>query len=235
MSGGEDLLSLRLCLSPAEFIDSDDPAIGEMAATVAGSAGSVVDKVRLLFAAVRDDIQYDPYVDYTNPEVFRASNVLSARRGYCVGKAALYAALCRAIGVPARLGLADVKNHLATPRLMAAVGGDLFAYHGYVEVRVEHRWFKASPTFNASLCARFSVPPLEFSGREDALLQAYNSNGRAFMNYVTDHGTFFDVPTKFLQAEMKRLYPVLCQPGGLGGRSMEVEVTRGSSSMPTSR
>src|SRR5436190_3895655 len=123
----------------------------------------------------------------------------------------------RATGIPARLGLADVKNHLATPRLLEAVGTDLFAYHGYVEIKPGQDWIKATPTFNVSLCERLGVPPLEFTGDTDALLQPFDAKGREFMSYVTQHGTFFDVPAKFLIGEMKRLYPKLCQPGGLRG------------------
>ena len=142
--------------------------------------------------------------------------------GYCVGKASLYVALCRASGIPARLGLADVKNHLATPRLLEAVGTDVFAYHGYVEIKPGQNWIKATPTFNVSLCESSGVPPLEFSGEADALLQPFDAKGREFMSYVAQHGTFFDVPAKFLIGEMVRLYPKLCRPGGLRG-NMERE------------
>jgi transglutaminase-like putative cysteine protease len=178
-----------------------------------------------LYTAVRDGIRYDPYVDYTDKEIYRASSVLAEGHAYCVGKASLYVALCRACGIPARLGLADVKNHLATPRLLEAVGTDVFAYHGYAEIMPEHEWVKATPTFNATLCHKLSVPTLEFSGRDDALLQPFDGSGREFMSYITQHGTFFDVPAKFLMSEMARMYPKLCRPGGLRG-NMEDEGAR---------
>jgi transglutaminase-like putative cysteine protease len=225
---------LRLVLSPAEFIDSDHPAVRAKAESVAGAVADPVGKARALYRVVRDEIRYDPYIDYTDKETYRASSVLEKGHGYCVGKASLYAALCRASGIPARLGLADVKNHLATPRLLEAVGTDLFAYHGYVEIMpgdiATGRWVKVTPTFNESLCRKLGVPPLEFSGDSDALLQPFDGDGRAFMSYVTQHGTFLDVPAKFLIAEMSRLYPNLCQPGGLRG-NMESE----STTMPSHR
>jgi hypothetical protein len=118
-----------------------------------------------------------------------------------------------------------VKNHLATPRLLEMVGTDVFAYHGYVEVMPEDRWVKATPTFNVSLCQKLGVQALDFSGEDDALLQPFDAKGRAFMSYIVQHGTFFDVPAKFLIAEMKRLYPNLCKPGGLRG-DMEAEGAR---------
>lgn len=212
-----------LYLSPAEYIDSDHPSIRAKARQVASSAADPVAQARALYAAVRDDIRYDPYVDYTDRETYRASSVLAKGQAYCVGKASLYVALCRSVGIPARLGLADVKNHLATPRLLEAVGTDVFAYHGYVEIMPHEAWVKATPTFNASLCQKLGVQPLEFSGEDDALLQAFDTAGRTFMSYVAQHGTFFDVPAKFLIAEMTRLYPKLCQPGGMRGTGMEEE------------
>ncbi len=216
---------LQIYLSPAEFIDSDHPSVRAKAEAVAGAMDEPVRQARALYGAVRDGIRYDPYIDYTDPEIYRASSVLKAGHAYCVGKASLYVALCRAVGIPARLGLADVKNHLATPRLLEAVGTDVFAYHGYVEIMPHDRWIKATPTFNVTLCQKLGVPPLEFSGDSDALLQPFDSQGREFMSYITQHGTFFDVPAKFLMSEMKRLYPKLCRPGGLRG-DMEQESAR---------
>jgi transglutaminase-like putative cysteine protease len=214
--------SLRLYLSPAEFIDSDHPGVRARAAATVGAVTDPAQQARLLYTAVRDGIRYDPYVDYTDPETYRASSVLERGHAYCVGKASLYVALCRSSGIPARLGLADVKNHLATPRLLELVGTDVFAYHGYVEIMPDRQWVKATPTFNVSLCQKLGVPPLEFSGEDDALLQPFDARGREFMSYVAQHGTFFDVPAKFIMAEMKRIYPKLCQPGGLRG-DMEAE------------
>jgi transglutaminase-like putative cysteine protease len=216
---------VRLNLSAAEFIDSDHDAIRAKAAEATRGVADPVTKARVLHDLVRDGIKYDPYVDYTDPETYRASSVLAKGASYCVGKASLYAALCRAAGLPARLGLADVKNHLATPRLLELVGTDVFGYHGYVEVMPKDAWVKATPTFNTTLCQKLGVPVLDFSGNRDALLQPFDATGRTFMTYIAQHGTFFDVPTKFIMAEMKRLYPKLCQPGGLRG-SMEEEARR---------
>src|SRR5438309_8280795 len=94
----------RLYLDPADYVDSDHPELQRYAKAAIGRHDDPRDIVRVLYRAVRDDIRYDPYVDYRDPETFRASSVLASRRGYCVGKASLYAALCRIWGVPARLG-----------------------------------------------------------------------------------------------------------------------------------
>ena len=217
---------LSLYLAPAEYIDSDHPAVIARAAAVTAGAADPVEKARRLYRSVRDGIRYAPYVDYTDPETFRASSVLAAGHGYCVGKASLYAALCRASGIPARVGLADVKNHLATPKLLEEVGTDVFAFHGYAELFLDGAWLKATPTFNETLCQKLGVTPLAFDGRADALLQAFDGEGRQFMAYLVEHGSFFDVPAKYVMAEMARLYPKLCRPGGLRGRDMEEEAGR---------
>jgi transglutaminase-like putative cysteine protease len=211
-----------LFTSPAEFVDSDHASVIAEAKLLTSGISDPSEQARILYEAVRDGIRYDPYGDYLDPGTYRASAVLAAGTGYCVGKAALYAAFCRVVGIPARVGLADVRNHLATPRLLEAVGTDVFAYHGYTEVYLGERWLKASPTFNETLCDKLGVAPLPFDGRSDALLQSYDGQGRTFMAYLADHGAFFDVPVKFLIREMSRLYPKLCIPGGMRG-SMETE------------
>jgi hypothetical protein len=109
--------------------------------------------------------------------------------------------------------------------LLEMVGTDVFGYHGYVEVMPKDEWVKATPTFNTTLCQKLGVPVLDFSGKDDALLQPFDATGRTFMTYIAQHGTFFDVPAKFLIAEMKRLYPRLTKPGGLRG-DMEEEARR---------
>ena len=152
---------------------------------------------------------YYSVADTSDLEVYRASSVLAAGQGYCVGKASLLAASCRAAGIPARVAFADVTNHLTSPRLRRAMGSDLFAWHGYVELMVDGRWLKASPTFNSSLCAKIGVATLEFDGTSDALLQAFDREGRQFMRYIVQRGAFPDVPARFLAREMARRYPGL--------------------------
>jgi transglutaminase-like putative cysteine protease len=165
---------------------------------------TVAEAARAVFYFVRD-LRYRGG-DFEDLEIYRASSVLAAGHGYCVGKASLCAALARAAAIPARLGFADVRNHLASPRLRAAMGTDVFAWHGYTQLFVGGRWVSVSPTFDRAACERAGVAPLEFDGKHDALLQSFDGSG-ATMSYVKRHGTFHDVPARFLAAEMPRLYP----------------------------
>ena len=209
-------------LAPAEYIDSDHPAIKAFVAKTVAPDMSAAEKARRFYLAARE-IRYDPDLDYTDREIYRASSVLKAGHAYCVGKAALFAALCRAGGVPARVAFGDVTNHLSSEKLREKMGTNYFAWHGFTEVFLNGHWVKASPTFNSTLCSRFGVAPLDFDGGTDALLQAYDGAGRTFMKYEVLHGAFHDVPAKFLMAEMTRLYPQLKGKRSRSAGGMEFE------------
>lgn len=200
-------------LAPAEYVDSHHRAIQAVARDLAPPGLAAAARAQAIFRFVRD-VRYG-HDSFADLESYRASSVLAAGQGYCVGKAALFAALARASGLPCKVAFADVSNHLASPRLAAAMGTDLFAWHGYNEILLGGRWLKVSPTFDAPLCARFGVAPLDFDGVSDAILQAFDGQGRAFMRYERAHGAFHDTPARFLRAEMARLYPDVAGPGGV--------------------
>jgi transglutaminase-like putative cysteine protease len=194
-------------LAPTPAIDADHPAVVDLAREVTAGAGDPTARAVRLFAVVRDLIRYDPYVVDLRPEAMRASAVLAAGRSWCVPKATLLAATARAVGVPARLGFADVRNHLATPRLLELLGSDLFLWHGYAALWLDGAWRKATPAFNAELCARFGVAPLTFDGRDDALLHPFDGDGARYMEYLHDRGTADDLPLDVLRAELEAAYP----------------------------
>jgi transglutaminase-like putative cysteine protease len=155
---------------------------------------------------VRDPVWYDPYLPFYKPEHYRASRTLKAGRAFCIGKATLLCALGRACGIPARLGFADVRNHLATRQLIEFLGSDVFSFHGFTEFYLEGQWVKATPAFNIELCRRHKVVPLEFDGRRDSLFQPFNLEKRLFMEYVADHGIFADVPVERIVAGWRETY-----------------------------
>ena len=115
-------------LSPAAYIDSDHPAV--VAFSKENSKGKTpLERAVSLYYATRDGIRYNPFLDFSNEGAFRASQCIAAGEGFCIGKAALLAACARADGIPARVGFADVKNHLTTPALRERMGSDLSLIH----------------------------------------------------------------------------------------------------------
>jgi transglutaminase-like putative cysteine protease len=193
-------------LTPTAIIDSDHQSVQDYARKARGGRTDPLEIAVKLYLAVRDDILYDPYSPFYLPEHYRASYVLKRRRSFCVPKASLLCALGRACGIPSRVGLADVRNHLTTKQLIEFMGSDLFVCHGFVELYLEGNWVKATPAFNSELCERHHVPPLEFSGREDSLFQPYNSKNQKFMEYVAFRGVYPDVPVDQIVEAWKKAY-----------------------------
>src|SRR5512139_989449 len=172
-------------LTPTSIIDSAHKLVRDFAMETIDGSKDPVERAAKLYLAVRDGILYDPYAPFYLPEHFRASWVLKRGRSFCVPKASLLCAVGRASGIPSRVGLADVRNHLTTKQLVDFMGGsNLFVCHGFVEFYLEGKWVKATPAFNSSLCIKHKVLPLEFNGREDSLFQAYNTDHQKFMEYV---------------------------------------------------
>jgi transglutaminase-like putative cysteine protease len=195
-------------LAPARYIDSGHPAVVAFVREYARGENPR-ERAIALYYAVRDRIRYNPFLDFSDDATFRASACLEAGEGFCVGKAALFAACARADGIPARVGFADVKNHLTTPTLRERMGTDLFVYHGYTEVELEGRWVKATPAFNLALCERFKVKPLEFNGREDSIFHPFDADNRRHMEYLRVRGSHADVPAAEIMAAFREAYPVL--------------------------
>lgn len=211
-------MELELYLAAGEFIDSSDAEVRAFAQDEAGGAGDEVSRVVKLYYAVRDKFLYDPYYFGEARSYFRASDCLRAKRGFCVPKAALLAAAARSVGIPARVGYADVRNHLSTKKLLELAGSDLFIWHSYTELYLEGQWVKATPAFNLSLCERFGVRPLEFDGRHDSLFHEYDHGGRRHMEYVRQRGHYPDVPYEEIVADFKKMYPRWLEAVAAGGR-----------------
>lgn len=201
-------------LAATPFLDSGSAAVRDFAHTAVAGASEGRERVRRLFAAVRDEIRYDPYRISADPADYRAGAVIERGAAYCVPKAVVLAATARSLGIPARLGFSDVRNHLQSERLAELMGTDLFVFHGYAELHVEGAWRKATPAFNASLCERFGVSPLEFDGTEDALLHPFTGDGSRHMEYVRDRGVYADLPLARILAEFAATYPASLQRAG---------------------
>jgi transglutaminase-like putative cysteine protease len=204
-------------LAPGRYIDSGAPNVVAFAHAHAEGEGNALARVLRLYRAVRDSVVYDPYVDLSDPANFRASSVLAAGRGFCIGKAALLAACWRVIGVPARVGYADVRNHLSSPRLTEYMGTDVYVWHSYTDILIDGIWVKATPAFNSELCRRLGLEPLEFDGCSDSLLHPYDRAGRLYMQYLEDRGTFADVPYDAIMAAFRTHYSTLMARHGIAG------------------
>ncbi|MFG3347100.1 transglutaminase family protein [Streptomyces sp. NPDC048018] len=200
---------------PTEFLDYETDAVQAFIDHAVKDRGAdrTTNAIELYYA-VRDDVFYEVYGAPLSREGFKASHTATTKEGFCLHKSALYAACARALGIPSRLVYGDVRNHLASPRLLQHIGGDVF-FHGLAQVYLNGRWVKATPVFNKMLCKLYGMEALEFDGVSDSLYHPYAEGGGS-MEFLTDHGAFDDLPYEFVMSSMRSKHPGFLDADGNG-------------------
>ncbi|MCB8943402.1 MAG: transglutaminase family protein [Ardenticatenaceae bacterium] len=197
-------------LTPTPTIESEHTAVRAFIA--AQGADQLDDPVACavrLYYAVRDGFRYNPYQIDMSVDGLKATTTLAAKQGWCVTKAILLAACCRAQGIPARLGFADVRNHLSTERMRQHMQTDVFLWHGYTDIYLAGQWVKATPAFNIELCAKFRLRPLAFNGREDSIYHPFDLDGRQHMEYIRMRGVYADTPIAEITHTFQKHYSMM--------------------------
>ncbi len=194
-------------LEATKLLDYHSEEIQEIIQEFKDASLSEKEKATAVYLKIRDNWRYNPYVISLDEERYKASKIAKKPDGHCVDKAVLLIAALRALGIPARLRLAKVTNHIAVERLTEKFGTNILTPHGMVDVFLEGQWVKATPAFNKELCALNNVAPLEFDGTTDSVFQEYNDDGAQFMEYLEDYGHFPDVPVDFMLKNLEEHYP----------------------------
>ena len=197
---------LEKYLKPTALIDCGHKTVQEKANEVTKGQKGMIEKGGRLFYFVRDEIKYNPYLPRYLPEHFRASNTLARGEGFCVQKAVLLVALSRAVGIPARIGFAVIRNHLLPEKMAIMIKGNTLTDHGYAELYLNDRWIKATAVFDLEMCRKNRIVPVEFDGEKDAKFHSHNQDGQLHIEYVMDRGPYEDVP---LDGIREWLIPVL--------------------------
>lgn len=211
-------------LQSMPFIDSAAVNITAYAADSVKPNQSQREMAVALYNRVRDGIRYTPYLDFADPETYRASSVLRNGYGFCISKASLLTACGRSLGIPSRIGFGDVRNHLNSPRLREINNGDVMRWHAFTEFYLEGHWVKATPAFNRELCNRFRIKPLEFNGLEDSIFHPYDVDQRRHMEYLKMRGSFADVPFEKIIATYRKYSPRLLDNHSGGDFGAEAEI-----------
>ncbi len=199
---------MSINLQPTYIIDSDHPSvIAKAEEIVAGClTDSDVEKAKKLFVFARDGVPFSRFVKVGTKEDFQASTTLERKKGYCAQKAVVLAALARAAGIPARVGLADIRNHAVAPQMLKLLKTNIFKVHVYVEMHLEGEWRRATPAFDTRTCSRVGWPLVRFDGKNDAMLAPELAGGERFIEYIKWFGTFSDLPYDLLKAELHSFY-----------------------------
>jgi len=207
-------VDLQAALRPTPTLDSDHAGLRDWVRQVVGSTATAREQSVRLYYAVRDGFRYDPYRIDLSARGMSASRVIECGYGWCIPKAVLLAAACRVVGIPARVGLADVRNHLSTERLREKMGTDVFYRHGYTTLYLNGQWVKATPAFNIELCHKLRLQPLEFDGSTDSIYHPFDLDGQRHMEYLALHGEHDDVPLEDLREVFTTHYPQLLSATG---------------------
>lgn len=194
-------------IKPTFFFDYENTDLKKYLQGVVSEDQTDKEKVISIYYAVRDGWKYNPYNVFQTPESYQASKIFKRDHGHCIDKSILMISLCRAIGIPARICLAKVRNHIATDKLVERLGTDELVPHGYVEVFINGKWIKCTPVFNQALCLLLNVRPLEFDGENDSVFQEFDKEGGSFMEYLKEYGNFDDVPLDYIRELMGIHYP----------------------------
>jgi len=120
-------------LKPTAFLQSDDPRIRKLSADTIGGQSDPYKAAVLLNKWVHRNIEKK-----FTPVISNALDTLKTRRGDCGEHAALFVALCRAAGIPARevAGLAYTET-----------GGGILGGHAWAEIYAGGKWYTFDPTF----------------------------------------------------------------------------------------
>ena len=87
--------------------------------------------------------------------------------------------------------------------------GNTFYWHSYTELYIDGKWVKCTPAFDAALCERANIAPLDFDGVMTVCFIPFDQAGRRHMEYLQDRGAFADVPFDTIVADFKKFYPKL--------------------------
>lgn len=197
---------ISLYLKATPFIESDHPLIWEKVEEITRGLVSEIDKAVGLFNYVRDKCHYNMYATTGDIEAYRASTILTNGQGWCVQKAILLAALCRAAGIPCGLILVSIRNHKSPPEAVELMQTNVFFPHMYNCIFLNGKWLKAAPTFDKEICERTRVPVVVFNGLNDAILPDKDLQGNPFIDYLEDFGVYSDLPWDFILENSHKIY-----------------------------
>ena len=194
-------------LKPTYYLDCDHPAIQQTVSQITEGCKDQIEALQKLFLLVRDQIPYNMYAVTGNPLYYKSSQVFRMGTGYCLQKAILFTSLGRAAGIPSRLVLAAIRNHLTPPEVVEILGGNIFFPHAYSQFFLAGRWVNIAATYDKPLSERMGTAVLEFNGYDDTLLPETDLDGRRFIEYMENFGTFDDLPWQLITEKMPHYYP----------------------------
>jgi len=164
--------TMREYLQSSPFLDCDHPLVVDTARKLTEGCKSDLEKTEKIYNFVRD-MPYDIYNSfrYLAQGKRAASDVLQAGHAFCMGKASTFVSLCRAVGVPARIGFQQLHcpdKEFMSEEVRALWRDRPLPWHSLGEAYVGGRWLKLDATIPATVAQEKSRPYVrEFDGKND--------------------------------------------------------------------
>ena len=200
---------ISIYLQPTEFFDFNKKSVSKKALKITSGLKTEKEKAVALFYWVRDEIKYNMLAYIPNVRAnFRASVTLRRMNGFCVSKSILLSSLARAIGIPARIHLVDLINHLISQKVIDWMGTNIMYVHGYSELYLNGKWVKLTPSFDPKTAIKGKfLPMVEFDGENDAVFPKFDIEGNQFGEYLADRGVYVDLPLEEIDKIFEEKYP----------------------------
>ncbi len=127
--------------------DYDHPSVRSKATELTARETTVRGMLEKLFYYVRDDIEFG----FTaGGDIVRASETIGLGIGQCNNKGTLFLALCRAVGIPARIHFSLIRKDIQAG-LFTGVFYRLLPpllSHSWIEVEVDKKWIRIDSYIN---------------------------------------------------------------------------------------
>jgi len=200
---------LNKYLQPTEFLDFNKKRVKDTAIEIIKDLRDDKEKAITLFYWVQNEIKYNMFTYYPKIKAnLKASVTLRRKNGFCMSKATLLSTFARAVGIPARIHMVDIINHKISKRVVNLMGTNAFHCHAYSEMFLNGKWIKATPVFDRETSFKGGfLPIIEFDGENDALFAPFDEEGNIFVEYISDWGSYADVPIDKIDQIFSEKYP----------------------------
>lgn len=190
-------------LGATEVIDSDHPVVRALAERVSEGAD---DEPAALFDWVRDEIRYDMGPVLHDRSDWTASQTIERGYGFCQQKAGLLAALLRARGIPAGVGIEELLDHKIPPRFAAHMGGQQIPLHGYTIAFVDGQWRRLDATLDSALCRRKGYRLVDYQPGADRILPETDLAGAPHFEHLGEVGRWPEFPAEIIDRTLALPY-----------------------------
>lgn len=168
----EEEQDLSVYLESTPYLDADHELVVQTARQLTEDCDTDEEKLERIYYFVRE-LPYEilESFEYLARGEREASAVLRHGRAFCMGKASSFVALCRAAGIPARIGFQQLhapEKEFMSEEVRRLWGDRKLPWHSLGEAYLNGRWLKLDATIPSDVAVAKGKPyEREFDGVHD--------------------------------------------------------------------